>query len=195
MTAPSKINFKIYQGSTFTEVLRWESSTKIYVPITNISKTAPMIVTAPSHGIPVGWRAKITNVVGMKEVNDSENYHLVTDTTTDTVTFNAVNAVGFSTYTSGGILEYNEPVPLAGYTARMQLREKLTSETVLLELTTENGYIDIDTAAYTITLNVPASITEDLSFKSAVYSLELVANSIVIPFANGTITLVSEVTR
>ena len=29
MTSPVKLNFKVYQGSTFKEVLRWESSTKV----------------------------------------------------------------------------------------------------------------------------------------------------------------------
>jgi hypothetical protein len=42
MTAPTKANLKIYQGSTFREVFRWESYTKVYVPITGISKTAPV---------------------------------------------------------------------------------------------------------------------------------------------------------
>ena len=38
MAAPIKLNFKVYQGSTFSETLRWESATRVYVPITNISK-------------------------------------------------------------------------------------------------------------------------------------------------------------
>ena len=60
MTAPVKTNFKIYQGSTFTEVLRWESYTKVYKTITNITKTAPVVITAIGHGMPVGWRAKVS---------------------------------------------------------------------------------------------------------------------------------------
>ena len=35
---PAKINYKIYQGSTFQETLRWESETKTYVPISAITK-------------------------------------------------------------------------------------------------------------------------------------------------------------
>ena len=42
MTTPAKINFKVYQGSTFSEVLRWESSSKGYKTITGISNTAPV---------------------------------------------------------------------------------------------------------------------------------------------------------
>ena len=62
MSAPVKLNFKIYQGSTFKEVLRWETSTKVYKPISSITKAAPMVISSTAHGIPVGWRTKVTNV-------------------------------------------------------------------------------------------------------------------------------------
>ena len=194
MTAPVKKNFKIYQGSTFNEILRWESSTKVYKPITAITKAAPMVVTAVGHGLVAGWRAKISNVVGMKEVN-SEEYLVATEITNDTATFNGVNAAGYTTYTSGGILEYNMPVPLSGYTGRMQIRASLNSSTVILELTTENSLLVIDDATKTITINIPASTTQTFTFKSAVYSLELVSGVTVIPFIYGNLTLDTEVTR
>lgn len=195
MTAPSKIGLKVYQGSTFTEVFRWESYIKVYKPITNITKTAPVVITAVGHGLPVGWRTKITNVSGMKEINSTDDYVIVTDTTVDTVTINSINATGYSTYTSGGVLEYNEPKSLAGCTARMQIRSKVTSTDVILELTTENGMIQINDTNKTITITIPAATTETLNFKSAVYSLEIVSGSIVTPFIYGTITLDTEITR
>lgn len=194
MTAPSKINFKIYQGSTFTEVLRWESSTKVYKDITSISKTAPMVVTAASHGLLAGWRAKITNVTGMTDVN-SLGYLIATAVDANTITFNSVNAAGFRDYVSGGVLEYNEPKDLSGLTARMQIRAKLTDTTALDELTTENGGIDINNSTKTITLNISAADTAAYTFSSAVYSIELVSGSTVTPFAQGTLTLAKEVTR
>ena len=194
MASPVKINFKIYQGSTFREVLRWESSTKVYVPITNISKSAPVEITAPNHNCPLGWRAKVVGAGGMKEINTSE-YQLVTNVTNDTVKFNAINSLNYTAYTSGGVLEYNQPVPLTGYTARMQIREKLDSPVVLLELTTENGGIEINTSLNTILLVAGADLTEQLKFKSAVYSLELVRGIEVVPFCSGNISLVQEVTR
>ena len=43
MATPTKVNFKIYQGGTFNEVLRWESATKGYAPITNIINAAPKV--------------------------------------------------------------------------------------------------------------------------------------------------------
>lgn len=195
MASPVKLNFKIYQGSTFREVLRWESSTKEYAPITGISKSAPVVVTAPLHGCPVGWRARVVGAGGMKEINTPDSYYLVTETTQDTVEFNQVNSLQYTPYTSGGVLEYNKPVPLAGYTARMQIREKIDSPTVLLELTTENGGISIDQDLFTINLVATADQTQLLNFSQAVYSLELVRGNEVTPFSSGNILLVKEVTR
>ena len=193
--SPSRLNFKIYQGSTFREVLRWESDTKVYVPIVNISKTAPAVVTATAHGAPQGWRVKIYNAGGMKEINDTTNYIIATDVTANTLTFNSINALSYTAYVSNGVLEYNQPVPLAGYSARMQIRSKLASTDIIDELTTTNGRIILDTTTSTITLTIPAATTAAYTFKTAVYSLELVAGAEVIPFIYGNITLDFEVTR
>ena len=194
MTAPVKVPLKIYQGSTFTEVFRWESNTKVYKAITNVTKAAPCVLTVTLHGAPVGWRVKVSNVLGMKEIN-SEDYYTVTTASSNNITFNAVNAVGFSDYISGGILEYNEPMSLASTTARMQIRSKPSSTEVLLSLTTENSMIALDDTNKTITISIPAASTELLTFKSAVYSLELINGTTVTPFIYGNITLDNEITR
>lgn len=195
MAAPVKLNFKIYQGSTFKEVLRWETSTKVYKLITGITKAAPIVITSTAHGIPVGWRAKVTNVVGMKEINSNDVYHTITDVTTNNVTINAVNSLGYTDYISGGVLEYNQPRSLAGVTGRMQLRAKAESADTLLELTTANGGVVIDDITKTITLNISAIATAALTFTSAVYSLELVEGTEVTPFIYGAITVEKEITR
>lgn len=195
MSAPTKINFKIYQGSTFKEVLRWESSTKGYAPITSITKSAPMVVTSTGHGIPVGWRVKITNVVGMKEVNSSDNYQIVSSVGANTLTFNVINSLSYTDYISGGVIEYNTPIDLAGFTARMQIRAKLDDPTVLKELTTENGGITIDNTSKTIVLTIAATDTSLFTFTSAVYSLEMIEGIEVLSFIYGSISLDKEITR
>jgi hypothetical protein len=196
MASPAKLNLKIYQGSTFNEVLRWESSKKIYKSITGISNAAPCVITCASHGVPNGWRIKITNVVGMTDINNTETYHIATKLTSDTIELNAVNSLGYKTYISGGVIEYNEPINLTGYTARMQLRAKIDDTTTLDEYTTENGKLVINTTDFTVGLGVSATTTAAYTFNSAVYSLELVsAGGVVTPLATGTITLVKEVTR
>ncbi len=191
---PSKVNFKIYQGSTFNEVLRWESLTKKYIPIVAAFKAAPLVINAVAHNMNAGWRAKITNAQGMTELN-SLGYITATATTADTVTFNSVNAAGFKEYTTGGILEYNEPMSLTGVTARMQIRAKVTSTEIIDELTTENGMILVDNTLKKITILISAADTAAYTFKSAVYSLELISGTTVTPFIYGNLTLDNEVTR
>ena len=195
MSSPIKLNLKVYQGATFREPLRWESSTKVYKPISGITKSAPIVINAVGHGIPVGWRTKVTNVVGMTDINSAEVYHIVTEVTSDTVTINAVNALGFKDYISGGVLEYNAPVELAGYIGRMQIRSNLTDPEVILELTSANGGIVIDDVAKVITIVITAAQSALLNFASAAYSLELVQGLDVVPFLTGNISLVQEVTR
>jgi hypothetical protein len=195
MNPPSKVNFKIYQGSTFTEVLRKESSIIQYKPITAISKTAPIVITSALHVIPVGWRVKVTNVQGMKEINSADTYHIVTDATANNVTFNNVNALGFSDYISGGVIELNAPASLLGTTARMQLRGKITDAVPLDEYTTENSKILIDDTAKTITILVNAVTTAAYTFTNAIYAMDLISGSTITPFIYGNITVEKSVTR
>jgi hypothetical protein len=196
MSSPAKVNFKLYQGSTFNEVLRWESSVKSYKPITAIAKSAPLVVTSTAHGIPVEWRVKFTNILGMTELNNSETYYKVTSTAANTITISDINSLSFKDYISGGVIEYNTPIDLTGFTARMQIRAKIDDTTVIQELTTSNGAIAINNTTKTITLTIPPEITATYTFSTAVYSLEMVSSGgQVTPFCNGTITLVKEVTR
>lgn len=196
MTAPpTKLNFKMYQGSTFKEVIRWESSTKAYKTITGITKAAPVVITAAAHGIPVGWRTKITNVVGMTAINSTDKYNQVTAADTNTVTINDINSLDYAAYVSGGVLEFNAPMDLAGMTARMQIRPSLTSTTIIDTYTTELGTIQVDNALKTITILVPATVTAAYTFSTGVYSLEVVSGSTVYQIIAGNISLIQEVTR
>jgi hypothetical protein len=196
---PAKINYKIYQGSTFFETFRWESQTKSYATISNIAKSAPCVITtSANHNIPVNWRVRVTGVAGMKEINQpaEDDYYLITEVTTNTATINQLNSTGFSNYTSGGILEWNLPVPLTGYTAQMQIRETLDSTTTIAELTSSNGGILIDEQNYTISITMLPAQTRAFAFPTAVYSLELTNPSgVVTTFLAGNLTLVQEVTR
>ena len=196
---PAKISYKIYQGSTFQETLRWESETKQYAPISAITNAAPCVITTSSaHGVPINWRIRVTGVNGMKDINTAADdaYYLVTSKTNNTVTLNQVNSAAYNPYTSGGIVEYNTPIPITGYSAQMQIRETVESTTVLHEMTTANNGIIIDPINYTISLNIPSSVTRTFNFDAAVYSCELTDNQgNVIPFLTGSITLVKEVTR
>lgn len=196
---PAKINYKIYQGSTFQESYRWESETKVYVPIQAIQKSAPCVITtAINHEMPVGWRFKVVGAGGMKEINNvGETYYMSTATTSNSITTNQTNSLQYTTYTSGGVVEYNQPVPLSSYSARMQIRETVDSEDAIYSTTSSiGGHISINQDLKTITITIPATVTQSFDFATAVYSLELYEpGGLVVPFLTGNLTLVPEVTR
>lgn len=189
MASPVKLNFQIYQGGTFKQILRWESGTKAYVPITNITKSAPVAITAVGHNIPPGWRVKVLNAGGMKEINSADTYYQATVVTDNLIELNSVVSLNYSTYTSGGVLEYNLPINLTGYTARLTLADSINSTEALYETTSAAGGVILDTAAHTITINIPASATRDFNFSKAVYDLSLQRGTEITPFATGLIFL------
>lgn len=196
-------DFTIKQGSSWSRVLRWESPLITYKPITAIAKSAPVSITSAGHGVPAGWRVAVQSVQGMKQINAAnsplkdKDYHKATVVDANTITLNDVNALEYSTYTSGGVLVFNTPIDLTGYTARMQIKAKLADTVSILELTTDvNEGITIDVALSTITLTITAAQTALLTFKSAVFSLEMVSSGgIVTEIMSGTLTLDKEVTR
>jgi len=198
----SKQNLTILQGETFNKVLRWEVLPLVYVPITAITQAAPASLTVTGHGITDGWRAAITCVVGMKEINADHDppwpseYHRVTVVDPNTLELNAVNASCYTAYVSGGILQYYTAASLSGFTARMKIRASVSSATVLLELTDANFGIILDDAAKTIVLNITATDTALITWKTAVYDLELVSGAgVVTRLIEGRITVSREVTR
>ena len=203
MSCAATHNLEICKGATFTKVLRWESSTIVYKPITGITKAAPPVVTAVGHGVPDGWRVAITNVAGMTELNAANNppknsqYIKSKLLSSDTVSLPAIDASGYSTYTSGGVLRYNQPIDLAGYTARVHFRDSVSAATILLALTTENGGILLDNVLKTITMTVSATNTALITWTAAVYDgLEMVsAGGVVARILKGTVAVDEEGTR
>ena len=194
---PAKINYKIYQGSTFQETYRWESETKVYVPIQTVQKSAPcQIATQLPHNLPQGWRFRVVGAGGMKEINSvGDSYYLSTAVTGTTIEINQVNSLQFSNYTTGGVIEFNQPVNLAGFQARMQIRETVDSPDIIHEATTENGQLVVDNAGKFIQVTMLGNVTQNFTFSTAVYSLELYNGNNVIPFIAGNLTLKQEVTR
>lgn len=188
-------DIEIQKGSTFEKVILWATSTKSYAAITAITQAAPAVVTAASHGVPDGWPCKIKSVSGMEEIN-SDNNHVAVLVDANTLRFPSINAVGYDAYESGGVVEFYTPVSMSGFTARMQIRSSISSDTELVELTTENGGIAIDDTAKTITITITAAATTAFTWSRGVYSLELIDGSgVVSQVAHGSVTALREVTR
>lgn len=96
------------------------------------------------------------------------------------------------TYTdSAGVV-----VDLTGYSARMQLRTKITDANIIISLTDLNSGITFDAPNGIINLFISDTNTAAFTFKTAVYDLEIIApGGDVTRLLSGTITLSKEVTR
>lgn len=201
----------IQQGKTFSLVIRWETEPIIYKPITAISLAAgaPRLTVA-GHGCPAGWRAAVTRVKSPKQINAENNppkasdYRPATVIDANTVEFNDLapfddNGNEWPAYTDGGFLQYNTPVDITGYSARMKIKDKVGG-TVLAS--TEAGdsplnvlAIALDTANKTITLSIPATATDDFAWTKGVYDLEMVSSSgVVTAILSGKVAVTKEVT-
>lgn len=194
------LNLSIAQGKTFSKSLRWGSGRRLYKTITGATKAAPCVLSSVAHGIPDGWAFRISNVVGMTDLNsenrtENDGFYIATVTGPDAIELNDVNSVGFKPYVSGGIIALSAPVDLTGYTARLQIRKSLNAPDVLLELTTENGGISINPTAFTITLNISATATAALTWNEGVYELEMVKDPLVVSLVKGVVRVVRETTR
>lgn len=87
------------------------------------------------------------------------------------------------------------PVDLTSYTARMQVREKYTSKTIIVNLTTENGGITLGGSNGTIDLFISDSDTSAIFAKNYVYDIELISSFEVYRLLEGQFIVTPEVTR
>jgi len=87
------------------------------------------------------------------------------------------------------------PVDMTGATAKMQLRTSVTSSTVVLELSSENGRITIGQAGR-LDLQIAADDTAAMPTASGVYDLEVkFASGVVKKIIRGSYLVTPEVTR
>ncbi len=180
-------NLTITQGKTFNEVVRWQTLPFVFAAIAGISNTAPVrITTQASHTIPDGWKAAVVdsgvtqldavNVKSGRPVDIADKYyHQATLVDNTHVEFNPLSAVNFDVHEPDtGYLQWYTPHDLAGYTARMSIKDKVGG-TVLVTLTTENDGIAVDPDAFTITLSISAADTAAFDWTKGVYDLELIS--------------------
>lgn len=198
MSCGVEVPLRIIPGKTFTKVFRWGQTRKIYKTVLAATQAAPCVLEVPSHGLKEGWAYQISGARGMSEINATgKNYRRAVVVDADHIEVNELDAHDLDAYVgSSGMLSYNEPVDLTGYTARMQIRRTAKSAEFLLELTTVNGRIAIDAVENTIVLTLDAEDTDDLAEMEAVYDLEMIApDTTVRLLAYGPVSIKTEVTR
>lgn len=174
-----RLKLPIRKGETIAIPLRIESDTLTYKPITNISKSAPVTITAASHGLQNGWKAAVMNAGGMKQINcdgnppDDAEMAPVTVVDSNTIQFNRINATGYSSYTSGGHLACYAPLDLSAYsTGRMSIKDSVGG-TEILSLTTANSRIELDAATNTLWIRLTDEDSAAITATSGVFDIEL----------------------
>lgn len=189
----------IRQGKTFAYPIWWEQPVHVYRPITAIARTAPVRITCPSHDVPDEWRFAVVSAKGMTQINAKNNppadsdYRRAVVVDADTLEINEVNAADFAAYTSGGYVQYFQPVDLTGYQFRLVVKDR-KGGTVLLTLTTANGGISVDHAKRQITLNISATDTAAIAWRKGVWEMEAVSGGgEVQTLLEGTVSVETEV--
>lgn len=199
---------ELVRGITYDATVRWEDNEFSYKAISGITKAAPVSITCEAHGVPPGWRVAIASVKGMTQINTlntppkESDFHKASITNVNTIALNDVNAAEYSTYVSGGYVQFYTPVDLTGFTAKMQIRSSLEATDFIDEFTTEDTRlaagtgIVLDNDNKTITINIAASVTEDYEFLNGVYSLEMISpTGVVTRILSGDVVCSNDVTR
>lgn len=174
----------IAKGKTWTYVYRWMAPPLVWKAITAIPNTAPATLTVTGHGAPDEWPCWVLGVGGMTEINNTEpdvgddpdpaELRPITVVNANSVQFNNINPLRFGTYTSGGYLVYLTPQDLAGdVVVRMTFRNKVGGD-ALFELDSDGNGITLDNTAKTITIELTATQTEAITWRSAVWEIEAV---------------------
>lgn len=108
--------------------------------ISEIQKTPSLLLTVPGHGLPAEWPCWVEGVSGFTTLNRQSPQQapwMVGVIDANTVEINALNGAGQNA--SGGWLVYQPGVDLTDATAKLTL----TGQDYTLELTTENGGLQV----------------------------------------------------
>jgi hypothetical protein len=200
------LDLTIKQGKSFAQVLQWEQPKLIYRPITAATVADPCVLTVPTHGMPNNWHFRIINAKGMTQLNpdaDTGRFanglddYTATVIDPNTIELNDVAASALKAYAGGGSIIYRLPYDLAGFTARMKVKDDPASLTTILDLTNVNGGIVLDNTLKTITIVVTEVQAIALVPGSYYFDLELVsAGGAVTELVHGTVTVpYAEITK
>jgi len=202
MAAELQHDIELRRGSTFVLPVRWETEPWLYAAIASIALTAPVAITSAAHAIPDGWNVAVVDAKGLTQLNAKSNPPKTSDMRRATVVsgtqiqFNEISAAAFGKHQAGsGYLAWLTPHSLAGYTARMQIKDRVGGS-VRLELTSGvGGGIALDDAGKVIEITISAEQSEGFAWASGVYDLELVSpGGVVTALLEGAVTVSAEIT-
>ena len=195
-----KLNMQsIRIGASADIQIRIETDEVRFAPISSISRSAPArVVTQSAHGLLDGWRVYVVDANGSTSINDVRlNSVSVVDATT--VDLDGVSSLGMSAHTAdSGALKWYAPKDLSGYTgARMDIK-RAVGATAVLSLHTDDGTLEIDAAASSVWVRLPATALSDagVSPRDYYFDIELIRPDGVdaICTATSTVTVLPEIT-
>lgn len=194
-----KLTLQARIGESTDIQIRVETEEVEFALISSISRSAPArVVTQAAHGLLDGWRASVIDAKGMVAINDVRPTSVsVVDTTT--VDLDGVSSLGMSAHTAdSGALKWYAPKDLSGYTgARMDLK-RAVGATAVLSLHTDDGTLEIDSAASSVWIRLPATALSDAGVppRDYYFDIELIRADGVdaICAATSTVTVLPEIT-
>lgn len=191
-----RIDIEIQQGATFDKKINWYGGGKVVREIDSVVVGCPTRMTISAHGLPAGADTPvyIQDVKGARSLNTKGKEVLATYI--DANSFDVDISTLGETYTSGtGCMHYFVPKALAGWTARMDIRDSIDDTTVIVSLVSP-GDIVINTTTAEIQMLIDAATTAAMDFDEGVYDLELEDGSgNVTRLIEGDVAFVKEVTR
>lgn len=174
-----KLSLTVRRGAKADIPIRIESDLLVFVAITSMSRSAPLLVTAPMHGMPNGWRAAIMNAGGMTELNTPWNHLRAADlrkiALVDANSFQVpdVNSASWRTYTNGGQVVYYQPIDLSAYSAAsLDVRESVGA-TLLANYSTGTGTLELDNANSALWLRLSDAQSSALEAGTFVFDIEI----------------------
>jgi hypothetical protein len=200
MIIPKQYDIEIKQGSQYQDAFHWYGGGILCASIEDVTVGCPTIIKVTGHGLPAISETPIyiRNVRGARALNTgSLECDMIKALYDDVDNFSVKVDTGNQRYKAGsGSIEWYQPKDLTGWTARMQIREKIDDTAPLVSLTSGAGDITISLPDARIVFIIATSVTEELDFVEGVYDLELVdpageAKTLL----EGKVTLRKEVTR
>ncbi len=184
----------IKRGSTFSAVVYWANGDNIVrKAITGISfATGAPVLEIAAHGIPNGWECAITLVNSPKQINAENSppgegdYHKIKIIDSSHIELNKVSPVDGSgrawpAYTTGGFVQFYEPINLTGYVGRMDIKDKVGG-TVLASSDADEGLKNIITITHDVAqcrsiVTISEAATSAIAWKNGVTDFEMVSPS------------------